>query len=80
MAATVRPMIEPPKKATVRAAGAPLSAAAVVVRTFARVAVNIPMYPAEAEASAPTKKAAVVFQPRSEKKISTPTKMAKIAR
>ena len=43
MAATVSPMIEPPKNATVRAAGAPLSAAAVVVRTFARVAVNIPI-------------------------------------
>ncbi len=35
--------MEPPKKATVNASGAPLSWAAVVVRTFAWVAVYMPM-------------------------------------
>ena len=71
--------MEPPKNATVSAAGAPLWAAAVVVRTFARVAVNIPMYPAVPEARAPTKNATVVFQPRSETKIPAPTTTTKIA-
>ncbi len=41
--ATVRPMIEPPKKATFRAAAAPLVFAATAVLTFALVAEYIPM-------------------------------------
>ncbi len=41
--ATARPMIEPPKKATVSASAAPLVCAAVVVRTLARVAVLMPI-------------------------------------
>jgi hypothetical protein len=36
-------MMEPPKKATVRASAGPLVWAAVVVRTLARVAVFMPM-------------------------------------
>ena len=42
-AATARPMIEPPKNATVSASAAPCVCAAVVVRTLARVAVLMPM-------------------------------------
>jgi hypothetical protein len=59
-----RPMMEPPKKATVSASAAPLVWAAVVVREFAWVAVYMPMKPARAEAPAPTTKASAVFQPR----------------
>ena len=41
--ATVNPIMEPPKKATVKASEAPLSWAAVAVRTLACVAAYIPM-------------------------------------
>ena len=41
--ATVRPMIEPPKKATFSASAAPLLLAATAVRTFALVAVYMPI-------------------------------------
>ena len=41
--ATVSPMIDPPKKAVVRAAPAPLWCAARAVRTFTWVAEYIPM-------------------------------------
>ena len=53
MAATVRPIMEPPKKATFNAAPGPLSLAAVVVRTLALVAVCMPMKPAADEHKAP---------------------------
>ncbi len=72
-------MTEPPKKATVSAAGAPLVAAAVVVRTFAFVAAYIPKKPAAAEAIPPTKNDTDVFQP-SAKKSRTPTTRPKTTR
>ena len=56
-------MIDPPKNATDRAAGAPCVCAAVVVRTFALVAVYMPIQPAPAEASAPTMNATTVEAP-----------------
>ena len=58
--ATARPIIEPPKNATLSASAAPLSLAAVVVLTLARVAVFMPIYPAPAEEIAPTIKANAV--------------------
>ena len=57
MAATVRPMTAPPEKAILSALAAPVSLAATVVRTFARVAVFMPMKPAAEEARQPMKKA-----------------------
>ena len=56
-------MMEPPKNATDRAAGAPCVCAAVVVRTFAFVAVYIPIQPAPADESAPTMNATAVEAP-----------------
>ena len=43
IAATVKPIIEPPKNAIFKADDAPLSLAATAVLTFAFVAVYIPM-------------------------------------
>ncbi len=62
--ATQRPITDPPKNATLRAAGAPAVCAAVVVRTLARVAAYIPMYPARAEEMAPTANAKAVCHGR----------------
>lgn len=57
MDATVSPMTEPPKNATLRAAAAPCSLAAMVVRTLALVAVYMPTNPAKEEAIQPNRKA-----------------------
>ncbi len=73
MDATVSPMIEPPKKATESAAGAPSVWAAVVVRTLALVAVYMPIQPAEAEDRAPTTKAMAVSVPSAKYKITSST-------
>ena len=64
MAATVNPIIEPPKKAIFKAAPAPFSLAAIAVLTFAFVAVYMPMYPADPEQTAPSKKAKAVSHPK----------------
>jgi hypothetical protein len=63
MDATVRPIIDPPKKAIVRALAAPLSRAATAVLTFALVAAYIPTKPAKPDDKAPTKKDMAVSHP-----------------
>ena len=64
IAATVRPIIEPPKNATLSAEAAPPSLAATAVLTLALVAVYIPIYPADPEHKAPRKKARAVSHPK----------------
>ena len=59
--ATASPMMDPPKNATARASSRPLVCAATVVRTFARVAVRMPMRPAAADATAPATKERAVL-------------------
>lgn len=65
MEATVSPMTDPPKNATLRAAAAPCSLAAIVVRTFALVAVYMPTNPANEDAMQPNRKAPAWYLPYS---------------
>ena len=60
----VKPIIDPPKKATFNASEAPFSFAATAVLTFALVAVYIPINPAIPEHEAPTKKEIAVCHPK----------------
>ena len=62
--ATVKPMIDPPKKATFNASDGPFSFAATAVLTLAFVAVYIPINPAVPEQAAPTKNDIAVSQPK----------------
>ena len=64
IAATVKPIIDPPKKAILSAEAEPPSLAATAVLTLAFVAVYIPIYHADPEHSAPRKKATEVSQPK----------------
>ena len=73
MEATVKPMIEPPKNATLRASDAPSSFAATAVLTLAFVAVYIPIKPATPEQAAPTKKDIAVSQPKLKNKATMQT-------
>ncbi len=63
MAATVRPMIDPPKNATERLSLTPEFCAAVAVLTLALVAVYMPMKPVIEELKAPTINATVLLSP-----------------
>ena len=56
-----------------------MSCAAVAVRTFACVAVYIPIYPAAPEQTAPSKNAKAVAPPRSLSQIAKKTTVQKIA-
>ncbi len=58
--ATATPITEPPLKAINKAAPCPLSLAAAVVRTLARVADFMPRKPASTEQAAPPRNAAQV--------------------
>src|SRR3970040_363592 len=62
-AAMVRPMTEPPKKATASALSRPTVRAACAVRTLALVAAFMPMNPASMEQTAPEMKASAVRVP-----------------
>ena len=63
IAATVKPIIEPPKKAILRASEGPWSLAATAVLTLALVAEYIPIKPAIPEQRAPSIKDTAVCQP-----------------
>ena len=81
MDATVSPITDPPKKATESAWAGPSFLAARVVRTFALVAVYIPMNPAIEEERAPRKKASDCCLPYScfwKKKSAPPMIRAKM--
>src|SRR3990170_2484815 len=61
--AMVRPITEPPKKATASALSRPTVRAACAVRTLALVAAFMPMKPASMEQTAPEMKASAVRGP-----------------
>jgi hypothetical protein len=62
-AAMVRPITEPPKKATASALSRPTARAACAVRTLALVAAFMPMNPASIEQIAPETNASAVREP-----------------
>ena len=64
IAATVKPMTEPPKNATLSASAAPFSLAATAVLTLALVAAYMPMKPAMPEHNDPNKNEAAVCHPK----------------
>ena len=74
MAATVNPMMEPPKKAIFKASEAPFSFAATAVLTLAFVAEYIPTKPAVPEHKAPSKNDIAVCQPSEKYKAEIQTK------
>ena len=63
IAATVKPIIDPPKKATDKLSLTPVFCAAVAVLTFAFVAVYIPINPVTEDVTAPTINATVLLKP-----------------
>ena len=63
IAATVRPIIDPPKNATDKLSLTPEFCAAVAVLTFAFVAVYMPIKPVTEELKAPTMNAIVLSNP-----------------
>ena len=64
---TNAPVVPPAMMATRKAAGIDEVRAAAAVRTLARTAVVIPISPASADSSAPTKKASMRYRPDSPK-------------